>query len=586
MRVAIHITHEALYKVGGIGEVINQLCTSPYYLSLFDKTLLYGPLFEYIGSSSTRLGKDGIVFYSSKDLYDSGNFYRIFRTLLEKYSIDIVYGKRRIINEFNPKKISTVDVLLVDITHMKKDIINYAKYLFWEKFGLSSDKYEYEWDYEQYFRIGIPYFELISLLYPNAKLIVHFSHEYMGIPCLLSLELNPEFNAEKHKRIFYAHEVAPVRRLVEKLGGGDISFYNILKNCYQQGLSLEDFFGSQEDWYRTPLVKLAQRFDKIFAVGDWVIEEYRFLCPQVEKEKIVCVYNAISLDHYTFEDKISSKEKIKRSLKNGWAIKEIDVIFTHICRLVKSKGIWRDFILLSYLDKFFQENGLFGVYILLSSIIPTGRPSNEVEKMIKEYNWPFEHKKGWPDLIGYEIEIYNLIKSFNERSKNIKALFVNQFGFSKTKCPTLLAEEVDTIDLKIASDVELGMSIYEPFGISHIEVLPFGGISIHSTSCGVYFFLEKIFQNTFKPYYALDFISIGKNFDLETLKILTSEQRIALEELCIANNISKIFEKIPKNLKEKELIFNQITELAKKLSWDEIIKNNFIPKIKSLSFMV
>ncbi len=586
MRVAIHITHEALYKIGGIGEVINQLCTSPSYLSFFDKTLLYGPLFEYIGSPSTRLGKDGIVFYSSKDLYDSGKFSQLFKSLLEKYNIDVVYGKRRIINEFNPQKTSTVEVLLVDITHMKKDIINYAKYLFWEKFGLPSDKYEYDWDYEQYFRIGIPYFELISLLYPNAKELIHFSHEYMGIPSLLSLELNPEFSSVKHKRIFYAHEVAPVRRLIENLGGADISFYNILKICCKKELSLEDFFGSQEDWYRTPLVKLAQRFDKIFAVGDLIIEEYKFLCPQVEKEKIVPVYNAISLDHYTFEDKINSREKIKRCLKNSWDIKKIDVIFTHICRLVKSKGIWRDFILLSYLDKLFQENDIFGVYILLSSIVATGRPPNEIVKIIKKYNWPFEHQEGWPDLIGYEIEIYNLVKSFNEKAKNIKALFVNQFGFSKTKCPSLLVEEVETIDLKKASDVELGMSIYEPFGISHIEVLPFGGISIHSSSCGVYFLLEKVFKDTFKPYYALDFISIGKNFTLETLKTLTPEKRIALEEFCIANNILKIFEKIPKNLKEKEIIFNKMGEIAKNLSWDEIIKSYFIPQIKSLSFTV
>lgn len=583
MRVAIHVTHEALYKVGGIGEVINQLCTSSPYLSFFDKTLIYGPLFEYIGSPSTRLGKDGVVFYSSKDNYDTKNFSQIFKPFLEKYNIDLVYGERKIVNEFNSQKISTVEVLLIDITRMKKEIINYIKFLFWEKFNLPSDKYEYNWDYEQYFRIGIPYFELVSILYPQAKEFIHFSHEYMGIPSLLNLELHPKFNPEKHKRFFYAHEVAPVRRIIENLGGADISFYNILKICSQKNLSLEDFFGSQEDWYRTPLVKLAQRFDKIFAVGDWVIEEYKFLCPEVKKEKIVPVYNAIALNHYTFEDKIKSKEKIEKSLKIGWSIKKLDVIFTHVCRLVKSKGIWRDFILLSYLDKFFQENDIFGIYILLSSLIVTGKPSDEVEKMTKAYNWPFEHKKGWPDLVGDEIEVYKLTKNFNENSRNIKALFVNQFGFSKKKCPKLIVEEIDTIDLKIASDIELGISIYEPFGISHIEVLPFGGISVHSTSCGVYFFLEKTFKDSFKPFYALDFISIGSPLTLETLKTINPNQRKALEELCIANNALKIFEKIPKTLKEKEIGFNQISEFVDKLSWDNVIKTCFIPQIKSLS---
>ncbi len=583
MRVAIHITHEALYKVGGIGEVINQLCTSSPYLSFFDKTLLYGPIFEYIGSPSTRLGKDGTVFYSSKDLYDTKNFSQLFKHLLEKYNIDIVYGERKIVNELNPQKTSVVEVLLIDITHMNKEIINFFKYLFWENFGLPSDKYEHDWDYEQYFRIGIPYLELISLLYPSAEEIFHFAHEYMGIPSLLSLELNPGFKSKKHKRIFYAHEVAPVRRIVENLGGADISFYNILEFGKKEGLSLESIFGSQDDWYRTPLVKLAKRFDKIFAVGDWVVEEYKFLCPDVSPKKIVTVYNATSSDHYSLEDKLKSQEKIKRSIKNKFGFSEIDIFITHVCRLVKSKGIWRDFILLSYLDNLFEKNGLRGIYILLSSLIATGRPPQEVEKMIKEYHWPFEHRVGWPDLIGYEIEIYRYVKTFNAKSKNIKALFINQFGFSKRKCPTLFTEDIDTRDLRVGSDIELGMSIYEPFGIAHIETLPFGGFSIPSTSCGVSFFLENIFENTFKPYFILDFISTGKNFSLDSIKNLTEEKRYALEEYYIANNISKIFERIPKTIKDKERFLNEISKVGHKLNWDYVIKTYFIPQLESLS---
>uniref|UniRef100_A0A7V4JPF9 Starch synthase catalytic domain-containing protein n=1 Tax=Thermodesulfobacterium geofontis TaxID=1295609 RepID=A0A7V4JPF9_9BACT len=583
MKLAIHVTHEALYKIGGIGEVINQLCTSPSYLSFFDKTLLYGPLFEYIGSPSTRLGKDGTVFYSSKDLYDTKDFSQLFRFFLEKYNIDIVYGERKIVNELNPKKTSIVEVLLVDVTRMNKEVVNFFKYLFWENFGLSSDRYEQDWDFEQYFRIGIPYFELISLLYPSAKEFYHFAHEYMGIPSLLSLELNPSFKQQNHKRIFYAHEIAPVRRIIENLGGSDISFYNLLKFGKEKNLSLEDIFGPQEDWYRTPLVKLAKRFDKIFAVGDWVVEEYKFLCPDVSKEKIAIVYNATSSDHYSLEAKLRSQEKIKKNLKNRFGFPEIDLIITHVCRLVKSKGIWRDFILLPYLDNFFEKNNLYGIYILLSTLVATGRPPQETEKMVKEYCWPFEHRVGWPDLIGYEIEIYKYVKTFNLKSKNIKALFINQFGLSKRKCPTLFTEDINTLDLRIGSDIELGMSIYEPFGIAHIETLPWGGFSIHSTCCGVSFFLEKIFENTFKPYFSLDFISTGKNFSLESLKNLTEEKRYALEEYYIANNISKIFEKIPKTLKDKEKFLEEIAKVGHKLNWDYVIKTYLIPQVKNLS---
>ncbi len=581
MRVAVHITHEALYKIGGIGEVINNLCTSPSYLSYFDKTLLYGPLFEYLGSPSSRLGKDGIVFYSSKDNYDTGHFGIYFNPILEKYNIDVVYGKRRVVNELNPKNKATVDILLVDITYIKKEIVNFYKYLFWEKFGLASDRYEADWDYEQYFRIGLPFLDLINLLFPSAKELVFFGHEYMGMPALLSLELHPDYHPQKHKRIFYAHEVAPVRRLVENLGGGDISFYNILKKAKEENLSLEDVFGPQDDWYRTPLVKLAQRVDSVFAVGDWVVEEYLFLCPETEKQKVKLVYNGVSSDHIDFDRKEISKEKIGKWLSCYYGFVP-DILITHVCRLVKSKGIWRDLILLNYLDELFVKHNLKGVYILLSSLVAQGRPPHEVEKMVKSYPWPFEHREGWPDLIGYEIEVYRWVETFNKTSKNLKALFINQVGFSNYKCPFMGKDALETIDLRLASDLELGMSIYEPFGIAHIEVLPFGGLAVPSTSCGVYFFLEKTFGKDFKPFYGVDFISVGEKFSLSRLKNLTDEQRIGLEEFVLASKAEEIFAKIPKNRQEREILAKKAEEYKNKLSWEKIVKEFLLENLKTL----
>ncbi|QER42854.1 hypothetical protein F1847_08905 [Thermodesulfobacterium sp. TA1] len=581
MRVAIHVTHEALYKIGGIGEVINNLCTSPSYLSYFDKTLLYGPLFEYLGSPSTRLGKDGIVFYSSKDHYDTGHFGVLFKPILEKYNIDVVYGKRRIVNELNPERKATVEILLVDITHVKKDILNFYKYLFWENFGLSSDQYEKDWDYEQYFRIALPFLDLVQLIFSSAKEMVFFGHEYMGVPTLLSLELHPDYQPERHKRIFYAHEVAPVRRIVENLGGGDIGFYNILKKAKEANLSLEEVFGPQDDWYRTPLVKLAKRVDQIFAVGDWVVEEYRFLCPDVEEEKIRLVYNGVSSDHVDFDRKEISREKLGRWLSCYYGFVP-DLYLTHICRLVKSKGIWRDFIFLAYLDDLLSKHNLKGIYILLSSLVGQGRPPHEVEKMVKSYPWPFEHREGWPDLIGYEIEVYRWVERFNQKAKNIKALFINQVGFSNYKCPFVLKEDLETIDLRIASDLELGMSIYEPFGIAHIEVLPFGGISVPSTSCGVYFFLEKSFAKEGQPFYGVDFISIGEKFSVERLKDLTEEQRRGLEEFVLASKVEEIFAKIPKNRIEREKHSKEAERYKSKLSWDRVVKEFLLENLKSL----
>ncbi len=578
MKIAVHISHEALHKIGGIGEVLAGLCTAPSYQSFFDKTFFYGPLFEYIGSASSRLGKDGIVYYSSKDNYDTGHFGELFKPLLEKYSIEVVYGKRRLLSEFNPSRIATVDVLLVDITHMKREIVDYHKYLFWEHFGLPSDKYEQDWDYEQYFRIALPYFEFLNLLYPKALKFYHFSHEYMGIPCLLSLELKDKFNPERHRRIFYAHEIAPVRRIIETLPGHDITFYNLLNKAKETKESLEDLFGSQMDWYRTALVKLAQRVERIFAVSDLVAEEYKFLCPTVETNKIKVVYNGLFLDHIEYEKKQKSRNKFTLCLSYK-GCEKIDLIISHTCRLVKSKGIWRDFRVLHLLDRHLAKHNLRGVYFLLATQVPQGRPPELVETMVKEYGWPFVHKIGWPDLVGYEIEIYQFLQSFNKHSKAIKGIFINQFGLSKRKCGMDFPEDLTTFDLKLASDVELGLSIYEPFGISHIEVLPLGGLPILSTSCGVYYLLKRNFSVHFQPYVAIDFINVAEELPSEILKSLTEEKRAILEDLAISRYLEEIFRKIPKNEEERYKLYADVQGYLKGFDWDCIIKNYFLPAL-------
>jgi hypothetical protein len=579
MKVAIHISHEALYKIGGIGEVLTGLCTAPCYQNFFEKTLFYGPLFEYIGSASTRLGKDGVVYYSSHDNYDTGHFGELFRPILERYNIHIVYGKRRLISDLNPSRQAKVDVLLVDISQMNKEEVTYLKFLFWEKFDLPSDKYERDWDYEQYFRIGICYYELLKLLYPKAQRFYHFGHEYMGIPSLLALELHPEFSPERHLRVFYAHEVAPVRRIVEDLPGHDISFYNILEKSKNTEKSLEEVFGSQMDWYRTPLVKLAHRFDRIFAVGDLVAEEYKFLVPEADSSKIRVVYNGLPLDHIAYEEVQQSRQKFSRCLSQK-GCERVDLILSHACRLVKSKGVWRDIKLLSFLDPLLHKAGLKAIYFLLASQVPQGRPIEAVDRMVREYGWPFGHRIGWPDLIGYEIDIYQLIEKFNSRSQAIKAIFINQFGLSKRKCGIDFPEDITTRDLKLASDAELGFSIYEPFGISHIEVLPSGGLSLLSTSCGVYYLLEKVFPEDFKPYVAINFVEIAKALPEEVLLNLSSEKREVLEDLAIAKNTEIILKKLPKSENERSLLYEKCQPYLNRLDWESILKMYFLPALE------
>jgi hypothetical protein len=130
--------------------------------------------------------------------------------------------------------------------------------------------------------------------------------------------------------------------------------------------------------------------------------------------------------------------------------------------------------------------------MLLLSTEVSKRPSGMIYEMESKYNWPVAHREGWPDLSGGEAEFYALIQKFNARSRNIKVVFINQFGFCRHCCGSKMPEDLTFTDLRMGTDVELGMSTYEPFGISQLEPLTFGGICVISSVCGCAGFVRDV----------------------------------------------------------------------------------------------
>jgi glycosyltransferase involved in cell wall biosynthesis len=569
MNIGVHITHEVFQKIGGIGPIIHGLCTSDKYKAVFEKTALYGPLFSSSACVFSRLGKGGEVLYSNHDNYDCGNYHSIFLDIIKEYNIDIVYGKRSLVNEFNINKKNTIDIILVGINKMNIDKVNLFKRNLWEKFEIESDRYP-EWDYEQYLRIGIPYLDIISKLYPESASFYHFSHEYMGIPSLLSV-LFSKNDRKRNKTFYYAHAISPCRHVTESIPGHDITFYNTMYKNISDGKSFEDEYGTQYSSYRTELLKRSRYFDRIIAVSDLVKDEYRYLIPDIDENKIRVVYNGVPLKYISHEEKFMSRERLKTFISNLYNFIP-DIIFTHVARLEPRKGIWRDISLLNVLDELFHQSGLKGAYILLSTLVGTGRDTSQISSMAHMYGWPIIHRDGWPDLVGAENETYSYITHFNSRSKNIKAVFINQFGFDRRHCGEKVPEETDFCDLRIGSDVEFGFSIYEPFGKSQLEVLPFGGIPAVSSSCGCSYLLKNRFQDlAHKPYAVIDFIGGIKNHlkddDLSSMSI---EYRFELEKQLFAKAGKDIFLSLPKDDSERLQALDSIQEQFQRLSWEKV----------------
>ncbi|MBU4486068.1 MAG: hypothetical protein KKD38_03995, partial [Candidatus Delongbacteria bacterium] len=258
---------------------------------------------------------------------------------------------------------------------------------------------------------------------------------------------------------------------------------------------------------------------------------------------------------------------------------EPDIIFSHVTRFVSSKGLWRDIMLLEELDKSFSEKSITGFYVLLSTLIGTGRPSSDIAGMEKEYGWPILHREGWPDLVGIETEIYNKISQFNAKSKAIKGVFINQFGFNRHSCGNRMPGNAQWIDLRIGSDVELGMSIYEPFGIAQIETIQFGGLAVLSDACGCCGLVKSKYKSSENSFHIVDFTKNSKNMSIESLLALDTIAKTKIEKESIRSETGHILEKITNIYDEVKLpeYVKTAQKLAFDIDWEHIVSKNIIP---------
>ena len=59
MQTVVHVTHEAIQKIGGIGAVLHGLLTSKVYLAKAPRNILVGPFWPSDGHGEQRLGPAG-----------------------------------------------------------------------------------------------------------------------------------------------------------------------------------------------------------------------------------------------------------------------------------------------------------------------------------------------------------------------------------------------------------------------------------------------------------------------------------------------------------------------------------------------
>lgn len=574
MTIAVHVSHEAVKKIGGIGSVLHGLITAKNYQKKFEHTLLYTPLFYHDADPHSKLGEGSTTLYSDIDGIDQDNFAKVFSPIEKRHDIKIIYGKKRF-SKNGSKKPVAVDIIAIDIRSMNQQSINSFKHDLWRNFGIQSDHYLHDMDYEQYLRIAIPHAEILEALYPKKTRAVIFSHEYMGMPTALASVINRRNGyRENDLTIFYAHEIFTARLVTEAHQGHDLSFYNILKMDRDEGISLEQEFGSHSHYARNELVKRVSELDFVFAVGDLVKEELIYLSPNIDQNKIKIVYNGIPIDTVSYSSKEESISQIQNYCEGLFNFRP-DYIFTHVARLVISKAMWRDTRLLYNIDEHFAKIGKKGFFVILSTLIGDGRSAETILKMESEYGWPVLHKEGWPDLVGAEVDIYNQLNLFNARSKAIKGVFINQFGFAHNIAGKRIPPKISLLDLRLASDIEFGLSIYEPFGIAQLETLPFGGIAVISDACGCASLLKDTLDEG--EYLVVDYTTVPDDFK-DHLKTkydflnISKEMRDLIETEICTKAAAHIVSILPKHARDRKKMFTSMQSKSLSLDWDHVVK--------------
>lgn len=576
MKTVVHVTHEAVQKIGGIGAVLHGLLTSKTYRASVGRDILLGPLFSTEGRAEDRL-HGGEVLFSSIDHISKTPYGNDLARVAHDYGVGLVYGRKTFHDPLTGVT-SNPEVLLIDVRHYHPAKMGVFKFILYEDYKIESQAYEHIWDYEQYCRIAEPGLEAVRALggCSNGSTPIVLAHEYMGMPtALIARSKYPG----QFKTIFYAHEVATMRRIVEHHPGHDTMFYNVLDRTYAEGKHVEDIFGSQRDFYKHPLVEAARYCDNIFAVGDYVVKELRYLHKDFRDVHIGLAYNGVPARKLTLKEKLASRDRLRKYCANLLGYSP-DFVFTHVTRMVPSKGLWRDIRVAEQLEKLLAKNGETAVLFVLSTEM-LGRPNHDVLNMEKHYKWPVAHREGWPDLSGGEAYYYAGVQEFNARARQCKIVYLNQFGFDKQRCGNRMPGEMDFLDIRKGSDAEFGQSIYEPFGIAQVEPISFGGICVYTGLCGCAGFVRKAAGG--KPTVLgldVDYTQLPESMKKATVKeLLKIDQalREQVENTVAAEAARELYQRLPRTQADFEKLIAVGGELGANMSWEVVARDFVLP---------
>ncbi|MCC7262888.1 MAG: hypothetical protein IT369_10235 [Candidatus Latescibacteria bacterium] len=572
MPSVVHVTHEAIHASGGISSVLRGLITSPAYAQRIGRTLLLGPVAD--PDLPEPLGPGGTIIYDQGRGIWSAEVGPALSQVELRWGVRLLYGWRLM---ETPGGRVGVEVLLVDVRQAPHGLGEFKYHLF-QRLSLDSRRHEAVWEYEQYLRLAEPGLDGIrALLGEEQYPCFLIAHEFMGLGTVYKALLDQD---RRFATVFYAHEVATARLITEAHPGHDVMFYNALRGARQAGVYLETVFGPQDGYFKHALIRQAWRCDGVFGVGDWVLEELRFLGPEFAGRQLDLVYNGVPAAPLPLAQKEEARGRLRAYAQSllGWAP---DLVFTHVARLVTSKGLWRDLMVLEQLDPLLAAAGRSAVFVVLATEGARRDPAS-VARMAGEYGWPLVHREGAPDLNGRELDFDLLVRAFNTRSRAVKVLFVNQFGWDQASCGPPMSAQMRFADLRQGSDAEFGLSIYEPFGIAQVEPLSYGAISVVSDVCGCVGFVKGVGPLP-GGFLQGDYTRLPVTPDWRAALGLGAAERREAEVRTSGELARALAQRLPRGPRQSERLLAEGYQTAKRMSWERVVQEYLLPALQRIA---
>jgi len=579
--LVVHATHEAGFKIGGIGAVLDGLLGAPAYNAAVSRTIVVGPLNPWNGDEMERLtaprNRLNIIYSSLHGINQAPEeLAGRLRAIEERMNVHLLYGQRRFGEAEH-------EVILVDAGGISGEVINNYKFHLWQHWGLPCQQLENNWEVSFYLNAAEPLYEAIEAvtadLPPVAERYI-IAHEWLGLPVVFSALLR---SRERYKTVFYAHEVATARLLVEEHGGHDTRFYNALRLGMAQGNRMDEVFGDQSWFFKHVMIQRAGVCNRLFAVGDLVVDELRFLGGVFSNAGIDLVYNGVPAAAISLEQKLASRALLLQYAENLFGYRP-DYIFTHVSRMVPSKAYWRDIRVLEHLEWTLATRGQTAVLFVVSTAVPTGRRPEDVYRWEWEYGWPVGHRADNGDLQGAESDYYyNVLEPFHWGRHAIRAVLLNQFGFDRARCGRRMPEAMTFADLRIGADVEFGQSIYEPFGIAQVEPLSAGALCVVSNVCGCVGFVARAAGEQPTPNLIVaDYVGLPPGWNLRSAWDALRIDRVARNNIEAYNSLTvaqQIAERLPRTPEDTARLIEEGQRVARGMSWDVVARDYLLPAL-------